>query len=80
MYLYTIQTIVKAVKKVAQLIRGGQRRGCRFCILFCICQRGGAADKEGGKGGNIQEMIGLVLGYASNCWLLCPRSNIQVDM
>ena len=29
---------------------GGREDDSRFCILFCICQRGGAADEEGGKG------------------------------
>ena len=29
---------------------GGREDDSQFCILFCICQIGGAADEEGGKG------------------------------
>ena len=44
-----------------------------FCFVF-------AKEVEQLMRKGAREMIGLVLGYTSNCWLMCSRSNIQVDM
>ena len=63
------------VKEVAQLIREGEEKMIAdfvFCFVF-------AKEVEQLRK-RAREMIGLVLGYTSNCRLLCPRSNIQVDM
>ena len=64
------------VKKVAQLIIEGTEKMIAdfvFCFVF-------AKEAEQLMRKRAREMIGLVLGYASNCRPLCPRSNIQVDI
>ena len=64
------------VKEVAQLIReGAEKMIANFVFCFVFAKEVEQLMRKGAR-----EMIGLVLGYTSNCWLMCPRSNIQVDM